>query len=212
MIKPKVYGAAFSVYVQAVRLTLAEKGVPYELIEVDPFQPGGPGKEHLERHPFGLIPAFDDGDIRLYEAEAIARYVDDAYPGRPLMPLQPTSRARANQLLSILRSYAYPTWVRTLYIEGVAKPRRGEPSSKSAVKRTLPTARIALAEIAQIKSEADGPCLLGATTTLADLFCAPMFACLADAPEGDALLDEQPTMRDWWRHMSQQHNVQTLVV
>ena len=212
MNKPKVYGAAFSVYVQAVRLAFAEKGVAHDLIEVDPFQPGGPGAKYLARHPFGLIPAFDDGNIRLYEAEAIARYIDDAYPGRPLMPLQARTRARANQLLSILRCYAYPTWVRTLYIEGVAKPRRGESSNKLAVEGALPTARTALSEVAEIKAEAGGPFLLGAATTLPDLFCVPMLACLADDSEGDMLLDEQPTMRDWWNHMTQQQNVQTLVV
>ena len=210
--KPKIYGAAFSVHVQAVRLALAEKGVAHDLIEVDPFQPGGPGETYLVRHPFGLIPAFERRDVRLYEAEAIARYVDEAYPGRPLMPLQARSRARANQLLSILRCYAYPTWVRTLYIEGVAKPRRGESSSKSAVERALPTARTALSEAAGINAETGGAFLFGATTTLPDLFCAPMLACLVDAPEGNLLLDEQPTMRDWWNHMSRQQNVQALVI
>jgi glutathione S-transferase len=32
-----VYGMGFSVYVQVVRLTLAEKGIDHELIEVNPL-------------------------------------------------------------------------------------------------------------------------------------------------------------------------------
>jgi hypothetical protein len=40
--KVLVFGAAYSVYVRAVRLALEEKSVPYELINVDIFAAGGP--------------------------------------------------------------------------------------------------------------------------------------------------------------------------
>ena len=43
--EPVVYGAPYSVYVRAVRLTLTEKGV------VDVFAPDGPPPEYLARHP-----------------------------------------------------------------------------------------------------------------------------------------------------------------
>jgi glutathione S-transferase len=58
MADPVVYGARYSVYVRAVRMALAEKGVAYRLVEVDVFAPGGPPAEHLARQPFGEIPAF----------------------------------------------------------------------------------------------------------------------------------------------------------
>ncbi|MFZ6765015.1 glutathione S-transferase N-terminal domain-containing protein [Pseudoroseomonas sp. WGS1072] len=51
--QPVLYGASYSVYVRAVRLTLAEKGVPYTLVPVDVFAPGGPPAEYLARQPFG---------------------------------------------------------------------------------------------------------------------------------------------------------------
>ena len=78
---PIVFGAPYSVYVRAVRLALEEKGVPYELVPVDIFAPGGPPPEHRERHPFGKIPALEHAGFRLYEAGAITRYVDEAFPG-----------------------------------------------------------------------------------------------------------------------------------
>jgi glutathione S-transferase len=49
---PIVYGAAYSVYVRAVRLALEEKGAAYRLEEVDVFARGRPPASHLERHPF----------------------------------------------------------------------------------------------------------------------------------------------------------------
>jgi hypothetical protein len=56
--KVVVFGAAYSVYVRAVRLALTEKSVPYELVEIDVFAPGGPPADYLVRQPFGRIPAF----------------------------------------------------------------------------------------------------------------------------------------------------------
>ena len=86
MPNPTLYGAAYSVYVRAVRMALAEKGVAYTLVPVDVFAPGGPSAEYLARQPFGKIPAFEHDGFRLYEAGAITRYVDEAFDGPPLQP------------------------------------------------------------------------------------------------------------------------------
>jgi glutathione S-transferase len=69
--RPIVFGAPYSVYVRAVRLALEEKGVDYEFVPVDIFAPGGPTADHMKRHPFGKIPAFEHEGFRLYEAGAI---------------------------------------------------------------------------------------------------------------------------------------------
>jgi glutathione S-transferase len=117
---PIVFGAPYSVYVRAVRLALEEKGVPYELVPVDIFAPGGPPPEHRVGHPFGKIPALEHAGFRLYEAGAITRYVDEAFPGPRLQPEEPRSRARMNQIIGILDSYAYRTLVWDIYVERVA--------------------------------------------------------------------------------------------
>src|SRR5262244_2064840 len=77
--KPIVFGAPYSVYVRTVRLALEEKGIAYELVPVDIFVPDGPPPEHMMRHPFGKIPAFEHAGFRLYEAGAITRYIDEAF-------------------------------------------------------------------------------------------------------------------------------------
>jgi glutathione S-transferase len=82
--KPTVFGAPYSVYVRSVRLTLEEKAVDYDLVPVDIFAAGGPPREQVARHPFGKIPAFEHDSFRLYEAGAIARYIDEAFAGVPL--------------------------------------------------------------------------------------------------------------------------------
>jgi glutathione S-transferase len=70
--------------VRGVRLTLIEKGIAHELVEVDVFASGGPPAEYLGRQPFGKIPAFEHHDFRLYEAGAIMRCVDEAFRGPAL--------------------------------------------------------------------------------------------------------------------------------
>src|ERR1700730_7833697 len=87
--KPIVFGAPYSVYVRAVRLALEEKGVAYELVPLHIFAPGGPSEEHLQRHPFGKIPAFKHAGFHLYEAGAVTRYVDEAFSGPALQPADP---------------------------------------------------------------------------------------------------------------------------
>src|SRR5260221_4821487 len=96
MDEPVLYGAAYSVYVRAVRLALAEKGVAYRLEEVDVFGPEGVPAAHRARHPFGRIPPFQHDRFRLYESGPISRYVDQAFAGPSLWPAAPRSRARLN--------------------------------------------------------------------------------------------------------------------
>ena len=54
---PIVHGPGYSTYVRSTRMTLEEKGVAYDLQEFD-FMQGMP-EEHLARHPFGKVPAFE---------------------------------------------------------------------------------------------------------------------------------------------------------
>ena len=122
MPEPTLFGASYSVYVRVVRLVLAEKGVSYRQVDTDVFDPGGPPADYLRIHPFGRIPAFHHDGFRLYETGAITRYVDEAFSGPKLQPDQPKSRARMNQVISILDSYAYHTLVWDIFVERVRAP------------------------------------------------------------------------------------------
>jgi glutathione S-transferase len=195
-----VWGAAYSVYVRIVRLALAEKGVAYRLEEVDIFAPGGPPPEHLARHPFGKIPAFAHDGFRLYEAGAIARYVDEAFPGPALQPADPKARARLNQIVSIVDSYAYPSLVWGVFMEAVRKPGRGEPTDRAALTSALARARTCLQALSDLAGPGDW--LVGNGLSLADLHAAPNFVYFLLAPEGRALLAEHPRLEAWWAAMS----------
>jgi len=64
--------------------------------------------EHLIRHPFGHIPVMDHGDFRLYEMQAILRYLDRIIPEPSLTPRDPRAEARMNQICGITDWYFMP--------------------------------------------------------------------------------------------------------
>lgn len=199
MTRPTLYGAAYSVYVRACRMALAEKGVTYDLVPVDVFAPGGPPAEHLARQPFGKIPAFEHDGFALYEAGAITRYVDETFDGPPLQPADPKARARMTQAIGILDGHVYPDLVWGLYTERVDLPKRGRPADEAKIARLVPKAEICLAALEAL---ADGPWLAGPALTLADLHAAPMFALFLRTPEGAAMLPRHPRLAAWWSAVS----------
>jgi len=197
---PTLYGASYSVYVRTVRLTLAEKGVAYRQVEVDVFAPGGPPAEYLARQPFGRIPAFDHAGFALYEATAIARYIDEVFPGPPLSPGEPRRRARMNQALSILDGHAYRTLVWDIYVERVSNPASGKPTDEARIARALPDAKRCLRALAALSD--GGAFLAGPDLSLADLHAAPMFEYFMRTPEALPLMAEVAGLGQWWQRIS----------
>ncbi len=195
-----VFGAPYSVYVRIVRLALEEKGVPYHLEEVDIFADDGPPAEHLARHPFAKIPAFAHGDFQLYETSAITRYVDAAFDGPPLAPDEVQARARMDQIIGLLDSYAYPAMVWDVFVERVQRPAKGAASDEGRIRNGLEVARRCLTALSNLKG--DHAFLAGDHVSLADLHVAPMLIYFSMAPEGAALLGEARDLSDWWSQLS----------
>ncbi|MGA0561771.1 glutathione S-transferase family protein [Ancylobacter sp. VNQ12] len=196
----RLYGATYSVYVRIVRLALAEKGIDYQLVPVDVFATGGPPPEHVGRHPFGRIPVFEHGDFALYETGAIARYVDEAFPGPRLQPADLFERARCNQLISLADAYAYRSLVWDIYVERVERPADGSFPDEERIAAALPMARTCLAAISELMG--GHPWLAGPELSLADLYLASMLDYFVRAPEGEAMMREHGRLAAWWERMA----------
>src|SRR5262245_36159470 len=85
-----LYGFPRSTYVNVARLVLIAKQVPFEFHDTETEMYTD---EHLERHPFGRVPAFKHGEFWLYETSAIALYVDENFSGPALQPKDARKRA-----------------------------------------------------------------------------------------------------------------------
>ena len=196
MIKPILYGADYSVYVRIARLTLAEKGVGYELVPLDIFAAEGIPAWYLEHHPFGRIPAFEHDGFRLFETSAIAGYVDEAFDGPALQPKDPRGRARMNQIIGMLDAYAYRSMVWDVAVERLEK----EAPDEALIAKGLSQASKALQTLSSLK--APGPWLLGDQLTLADLHAAPIIGYFVKVSEGQRLLAEFPEIQNWWTRIA----------
>jgi glutathione S-transferase len=89
---PTVHGVNASPFVRKVRVFLAEKGIPYDL---DPVIPFNVSPEFKKLSPLGKIPAYTDGTVTLSDSSVICAYVERTHPTPPLYPSDPYEYARA---------------------------------------------------------------------------------------------------------------------
>jgi glutathione S-transferase len=202
MTAPILFGAAYSVYTRIARLALHEKGVEYGFEEVDIFAPGGPSPSYLQHHPFGRIPALSHDGFELFETQAICRYVDEGFPGRPLQPASARGRARVAQIIGLLDAYAYRPMVWDIFVERVRKPQRGAPSDEAKIISAVTASERCLTVLESLMGDTRWLAGEGNEPTLADLHAAPMLVYLAAAPEGAALLGRHGRMRSWLERMN----------
>ena len=194
--RPIVFGAAYSVYVRAVRLVLHEKGVAYDHVDVDVFAPSGPPAEHLARHPFGRIPAFEhDGfpALRKQRDRALCR----CGVRRAAVATGRTARAgadepgaeRARRLL--LPHAGLGHLRRTCACAGDVAARRTRRASPPRCRAPTPACARWRRSAATVRW------LAGPALTLADLHAAPMFVYFRMAPEGAAAIARHPRIAAW---------------
>lgn len=93
-----LYDAARCPYCARVRIVLAEKGVEYEVVEIElDDRPAWLS----EKNPAGRVPVLEEDGWLLPESSVIMEYLEERYPEPPLLPADPGDRALAR--LRILR-------------------------------------------------------------------------------------------------------------
>ena len=91
-----LYSGAVDIYSHRVRIVLAEKGVSYEVVNIDSR---GKPEDLLELNPYGNVPTLVDRELALYEPNIITEYLDERFPHPPLMPVYPVARAKARLVI-----------------------------------------------------------------------------------------------------------------
>lgn len=71
----RLYGDKVATCTMRVQVVLEELGLPYDLVEVSLAKGEHKTPEHLERQPFGKVPALDDMGLVLFESRSIVRYL-----------------------------------------------------------------------------------------------------------------------------------------
>lgn len=85
---------------QKVRIALAEKGLTYDLVQVDITKGENRHPDFFRLNPFGRVPVLVDEDTTVYDSTVINEYLEDEYPEPPILAPVGSSalRARARRL------------------------------------------------------------------------------------------------------------------
>jgi glutathione S-transferase len=189
-------GSPFS---RAVLLALEEKNTRYRLVPVVPGTLRTP--QHLSRHPFGRVPVLEHGDFRLYETQAILRYLDRVLPEPALTPSDPRRAGRMDQLMNVNDWYLFHGVANVIGFQRIVGPRlMGLKPDEAAIAAALPKGRIVIDELAEQLGEQ--PYLTGNTLTLADLLLAPQLDFLQQTPEWETLSANHPNLGRWLARMN----------
>ncbi len=89
-----LYDFGNSVCCQKVRVTLCEKGLDWESVNVDLFRSEQYDPRYLKLNPKGLVPTLVHDGIPVIESTLICEYLDDTFPHPRLIPTDPSRRAR----------------------------------------------------------------------------------------------------------------------
>ncbi|HEX4181819.1 MAG TPA: glutathione S-transferase family protein, partial [Caulobacteraceae bacterium] len=192
-----VHGVPGSPYVRIALLGLEEKGAAWRLAPMHIGEMRGPS--HIEKHAFGRMPILDHGDFRLYEAQAILRYLDRIIPQPSLTPSDPRAEARMNQLCGITDWYVMPDISSGVTFGRVVAPKFGIPVDEAKIQAAIPRARVCVAEISRLLGSQTY--LAGEAVSLADLMMAPHLSILEGTAEGEEMLAPHANVRDWIERM-----------
>ena len=201
-----VHGVPGSPYLRSALLGLEEKGLPYKLAPVAFGAQRSP--EHLQKHPFGRIPILDHGSFRIYETQAILRYVDTLGSAgtRTLQPKDARAAARMDQIVGIVDWYVFPTITVGITAERLmAQAFWNRPTDEATVAKALPGARVCINELARLKGAA--PFMTGDSLTIADLMLAPQLEFFRATAEGQELIGST-TLEVWLTRMSSRASMQ----
>jgi glutathione S-transferase len=178
-----VYGSSMSPFVRKVRVLLAEKGVPYQLDQVNPFTPP---PEFLEISPLKRIPVLRDTDRpepnTLPDSSVICDYLEHQYPNPPLYPSEPFERARALWFEEYADSSVAETIGRGLFFERIVKRMLRQQPDEAVCATTL-TKKIPPIFDYLEREIGDEEFLVGKAFSIADIAVATMLVNFEHAGE-----------------------------
>lgn len=184
-----LYGPPPSSYVRTARMTCVEKGVSHELA---PVELGS--DTHRALHPFCKVPVLDHGAVRLYETQAIVRYLDAAFPGPSLVPSDPVAMATMEQWISVHNCYLYQHLIKDYAFAYILPQLQGKAPDVARAQAAVPGVEH---DLGLVERGLEGKTWLAGSFSLADLMLAPVVATVALFPEGGAVLDRLANVRRW---------------
>jgi glutathione S-transferase len=159
----KIYSAVLCPFAHRVRLTLLEKGVPFEAIEIDlQNKPAN----FLEISPYGKVPVLVHGKNRVWESAIVNEYIEETFPDPPLLSTEPIQRAQARIWINFADTRLFAASGKLLY---------GRDSQPAAILNELTEHLLFIEREGLAKISDRAPYWLGSDLSLVDLTFYPWF-------------------------------------
>lgn len=199
-----LYGSPISNFVRTARIACHEKGVAYDLQDIEMGS-----DQHRALHPFALIPAMRHGDLILFETLGIATYVDRAFDGPALVPVDPVEAARTMQWISAFNDYVVRHLGRSVIFERLAKPHFGMETDEARIAEAMPHVE----RIMGVYDDALAarPYFGGDGATLADAFIIGQMFYASICPDTADMVAGKPHIGAWMDCMNERQSVQATV-
>jgi glutathione S-transferase len=184
----RLYTTLLSGHGHRVKLFLTLLDLPFEVVELDMRAGDNRKPDYLALNPFGQVPTIQDGDITLFDSNAILVYLAKRYGDASWLPDDPLGAAAVQRWLSLAAGQiAYgPCTARLVTVFGA--PHDHKTAKKLAVKL-----------FDALDNElANKPFAVGNQVTIADIAA---HTYIAHAPEGGVSLDPYPNIRAWLRRV-----------
>ena len=160
----EIYSATLCPFAHRSRLTLLEKGVPFNLIEIDlQNKPAN----FREISPYGKVPVLKHGENRVWESAIINEYLDEAFPEHPLLPQEPILRAQARIWINFADTRLFAATGKLLYSQ--------DSHQYPELVKELAEHLLFIENEGLLKISDDAPYWLGSEISLVDLTYYPWF-------------------------------------
>lgn len=184
----ELFSARICPYAERTRLVLIEKGIDFELVEIDL---GDKPKRFLDVSPYGKVPAIVHDGEALFESAIINEYLDEIVPEPRLMPDDPVQRARTR----IWTHYCDEVFLTDYY--GLL---RNQDAGRHAELKDKVVAHLRTIEAQGLGAlSPKGPFWFGAEPTLVDFAYFPFFERLPAWAHyrGVSIPSECPRLKRW---------------
>ncbi len=195
----KLYNTQRCPYARRTRMVLYEKGVDFEIHEVDL---ANKSEEFLAASPTGKVPVIVvDGDS-IYESNVVNQYIDEVMDEPKLMPRDPKRRAYARIWMTFADTDFFPA----LFVASVGRERGfSEDRISEALERLVTT-------LGKLEEQLKDRGYLAGELSLADIAHAGNFVRLSELEErGEVSLGEYPNVTAWMERLKSRKSYEAAV-
>lgn len=190
----QIVSASVCPFAQRTRLVLLEKGLAFDLIEIDVRHKPAWLKD---LSPYEKVPAIRHGETRVYESAIINEYLEEVFPEPPLMPRDPGLRAQVRIWIDYCNAQFIPAYYKLLLAQNADKQAHLADKVRAQLRFVE---REGLARLSGA-----GPYWLGADFSLLDATWYPFLErfCVAEHYRDVHVPEDCPRLRAWFAEVQQ---------